>query len=173
MDTSIARRSNGKLIQAERGIDKTFPFFCPGCKQDVYAATEGKKQRLHFRHKSSNGSKGCSEPESYIHWITKELFAEHYKQTNIFHLSIEVLKKCVYVKYSSCHKTEQIKIDLKKIYSYVSVEEKAGSFRPDCLLYNDKGEKLFFEVCYSSKVSEDKINNGIPIIELYITNEKY
>jgi len=42
MDTSIARRLDGKLIQATQGIDKSLPFFCPGCKQEVYAATEGK-----------------------------------------------------------------------------------------------------------------------------------
>ena len=67
MDTSIARRLDGKLIQAAKDIDKSLPFFCPGCKQEVYAATEGKIQRPHFRHKSLDGSKGCTEPESYIH----------------------------------------------------------------------------------------------------------
>jgi hypothetical protein len=172
MDTSIARRSDGKLIRAAQGIDKSLPFNCPGCKQEVYAATEGKIQRPHFRHKSLDGLKGCSEPESYIHWVTKELFADNYEKVTSFYISLEILKTCIHAKYSSCQKTEQVKIDLKKIYPYIQVEEKEGSFRPDCLLFNDKGEKLFFEVCYSSRVSEDKIKSGIPIIELYTVNEQ-
>jgi len=172
MDTSIARRSDGKLIRAEQGIDKSLPFNCPGCRQEVYAATEGKIQRPHFRHKSLDGSKGCSEPESYIHWITKELFADNYEKITSFYISLDTLKTCIHAKYTSCQKTEQVKIDLKKIYPYIQVEEKEGNFRPDCLLFNDKGEKLFFEVCYSSRVSEDKIKSGIPIIELHTVNEK-
>jgi len=172
MDTSIARRSDGKLIRAKQGIDKNLPFNCLGCKQKVYAATEGKVQRPHFRHKSIDGSKGCSEPESYIHWITKELFADNYEKITSFYISLDTLKTCIHAKYSSCQKTEQVKIDLKKIYPYVQVEVKEGNFRPDCLLFNDEGEKLFFEVCYSSQVSEDKIKSGIPIIELHTTNEK-
>ena len=172
MDTSIARRSDGKLIRAEQGIDKSLPFNCPGCKQEVYAVTEGKIQRPHFRHKSLDGLKGCSEPESYIHWVTKELFADNYEKVTSFYISLEILKTCIHAKYSSYQKTEQVKIDLKKIYPYIQVEEKEGSFRPDCLLFNDKGEKLFFEVCYSSRVSEDKIKSGIPIIELYTVNEQ-
>jgi len=172
MDTSVARRSDGKLVRAACGIDKSLPFYCPGCKQEVYAATEGKIQRPHFRHKSLDGSKGCSEPESYIHWITKELFAENYEKITSFYISLDMLKTCIHAKYSSCQKTEQVKIDLKKIYPYVQVEVKEGSLRPDRLLFNDKGEKLFFEVCYSSQVSEDKIKSGIPIIELHTVNEK-
>ena len=40
------------------------------------------------------------------------------------------------------------------------------------MLFNDEGEKLYFEVCYSSQVSGDKIKSGIPIIELHANDEK-
>ena len=172
MVTSIAKYADDKLIRAKQGINKSLPFFCPGCNQEVYAATEGKIQRPHFRHKSIGEKKGCSEHESYIHWITKELFAEYYQEATSFYLIMDVLKICVHKKYTSCKKTERVKINLKKIYPHIKVEKKIENFRPDCLIFNDNGEKLFFEVCYSSKVSEDKINSGFPIIELYTNDEK-
>ena len=104
MDTSIARRLDGKLIQAAQGIDRSLPFFCPGCKQEVYAATEGKIQRPHFRHKSLDGSKGCTEPESYIHWITKELFADHFQNIESFLIDIPYHLTCNAT--GSCRKKE-------------------------------------------------------------------
>ena len=172
MDTSIARRSDGKLIRAKKGIDTSLPFFCPGCKQEVYAVVQEKVQKAHFRHKSAKNSKGCTQPESYIHWITKELFADNYNQVTSFYISLNVVKKCIRAKDNLCEKKEEVKIDLKKIYPYIKIEQKTNKFIPDCLLFNDNGDQLFFEVCYSNPVSEDKIKSGFPIIELEIKNEK-
>ncbi len=170
MDTSIARRADGQLIYAEQGIDKSLPFNCPGCKQEVYAATEGKVQRPHFRHKSINGSKGCSEPESYIHWITKELFADFFKSIDSLYIEIPYYLYCTASK--TCKKKSTYQLDLKEKFPYILVEEYHQGFRPDCMLYNDIGEKLYLEVKYTHAVSEEKIDTGMPIIELNISNEK-
>ena len=170
MDTSIARRLDGKLIQAARGIDKSLPFFCPGCKQEVYAATEGKIQRPHFRHKSLHGSKGCSEPESYIHWITKELFADHFKKIESFLIDIPYYLTCNAS--GSCKKKEVLSFDLKKRFPYIKVEEYDQGYKPDCILYNDAGEKLYLEVYYTHKTSDDKIALGLPIVEIEVHSEK-
>ncbi len=170
MDTSIARRSDGKLIRAEQGIDKSLPFNCPGCKQEVYAATEGKVQRPHFRHKSIDDSKGCSEPESYIHWITKELFADFFKKTESFVIDIPYYLTCNTS--GSCRKKEVHKLDLKKRFPNILVEAYDQGFKPDCMLFNDSGENLYLEVKYTHEVSREKIDLGVPIIEIAISSEK-
>lgn len=170
MDTTYARRADGKIIFAEQGIDKSLSFYCPGCKHEVYAATEGKVQIPHFRHKSINGSSGCSEPESYVHWVTKELFAEEYLKTNTFYLSLGTTEECVHD--SSCTRDTQHKINLKEKYPHIKVEKGHNGFRPDCLLYNDNGESIYFEVCYTSEVSVEKVNSGIPIIEASVYDHK-
>lgn len=170
MDTTYAKRSDGKLIKAKKGIDKSLSFFCPGCKHEVYAATEGRKQRPHFRHKSLNGQTGCSDPESYVHWITKELFAEQYQNAKEFYLSIGVQKKCVHD--PVCIKDELFQINLKEKYPYIKVEKNHNGFRPDCLLYNVNGDKLYFEAHYTNGISETKRESGVPIIEVKIYNEK-
>lgn len=172
MDTSIARRTDGKLIHAQQGIDKTLPFYCPGCQQEVYAATEGKIQRPHFRHKSSTESnlKGCSKPEHYIHWITKELFAEFYQDIDCLQIQISTTLFCAQTQ--TCVKDIVHEIDLKAKYPYILVEQYDKGFKPDCMLYNDFGENLYLEVKFTHAVSQDKIDTGIPIIELHVTTEK-
>jgi hypothetical protein len=170
LDTTYARRSDGQLIEAKRGIDKHLSFYCPGCEHEVYAATEGKKQRPHFRHKSLNGHTGCTEPESYVHWITKELFAEQYQNLDVFDLSIEIEKRCVHD--HECIQEEMHKLNLKEKYPYIKVEKHHNGFRPDCLLYNDNGDKLYFEAHYTSGISEAKRASGIPIIEVKVFNEE-
>jgi len=170
MDTLTARQ-DGKLIRAERGIDKTLPFFCPGCAQWVYAATEGKIQRPHFRHKSLSvrHKKGCSNPEHYIHWITKELFADHYREADSFRIEIPVTKHC---KQSGiCRTKSEQTVDLKKIYPHILVEAYDQNFKPDCMLYNDAEEVMYSEVKYTHAVSQDKIKSGVPIIEISASTE--
>ncbi len=172
MDTSIARQTDGKLIRAQKGINKTLPFFCPGCKQEVYAATEGGIQRPHFRHKSStaNNLKGCGEPENYIHWITKELFADFYRSANKFYIEVPTTLYCAETR--TCTKRYTHKINLKEKYPHILVEQYDQGFRPDCMLYNDTGENLYFEVKYTHAVSQEKIDTGVPIIELHVSTEK-
>jgi len=166
MNTTFARRADGKLIKAKKGIDRTLPFHCPGCKLEVYAATEGKKQRPHFRHKSLNGNTGCSEPESYVHWVTKELFAEEYQSLESFHLSISVQQQCI--QDSNCTKEKMVTIDLKERYPNIEVEKYDDGLRPDCMLSNDQGEKVYFEAHYTSRVTDTKRERGIPIIEVTV-----
>lgn len=46
---------------------------CPGCGEDLIAVNEGKVKGPHFRHTTSNCSVGGNY-ESYIHWLSKEVF---------------------------------------------------------------------------------------------------
>ncbi len=167
-NTLYARRADGKIIKAEKDIDISQSFSCLGCNKEVYAVIKYKKQIPHFRHNVS-GADGCNESESYIHYVTKELFAEHYAQAKVFYLETGIEKKCIHN--TDCKKTVHEKTNLKELYPHIKVEKSVEDFRPDCLLYNDNGEKIFFEVCYTSKVTDKKINSGVPIIELKVSNE--
>ena len=66
-------KSTGTLIDAadaENGLSCNC--YCKLCDEDMIAVNMGKKQRAHFRHdKNSN----CTATyETYIHWLTKEIF---------------------------------------------------------------------------------------------------
>jgi len=169
MDTTHARLSTGNIVKAYRGMIKDDAFFCLGCGEQLYAAT-GEKNKAHFRHNTLKGTKGCSNPESYAHWITKELFAEHYKNCTEFFLSIEISQKC---HYDNCEHIGEYIINLKDIYPQVKVEESYAGVRPDCLLYDetDESKRLFFEVLYTHPVDDAKIKLGYPIIEVKVINE--
>jgi len=169
MDTTYAKSSNGNIVKAHRGMIKEHPFFCLGCNERLYAAT-GEKNKAHFRHNKIKGHKGCNSSESYVHWVTKELFAEHYKKCTKFFLSIEVRQKCLH---DNCEYISEYIINLKDIYPHIKVEVSHAGVRPDCLLYNktDKDKILFFEVLYTHQVSEEKIKLGYPIMEVKVVNE--
>ena len=169
MDTTHARLSNGNIVKAYRGMVREDAFFCLGCGEQLYAAA-GEKNKAHFRHNTLKGTKGCSNPESYAHWITKELFAEHYRKSTEFFLSIAVRQRCFH---DTCEHIGEYILNLKDIYPKVKVEESYAGVRPDCLLYDEEDEKkrLFFEVLYTHPVSEEKIKLGYPIIEVKVFNE--
>jgi len=164
IDTTHARLSNGNIVEAYRGMLREQTFFCLGCGEKLYAAI-GEENKAHFRHYSLKKKKGCN-PESYVHRVTKELFAEHYKQCEKFFLSIAVKQKCYH---NTCNYIGEYIINLKDIYPLISVEKFYMGFRPDCLLFNESKEKvLFFEVLYTHPVSNEKIDTGHPIIEASI-----
>jgi len=172
-NTKYAKDINGNIIKAQKGINKNIRYFCGGCNQELYCATEGKKQYPHFRHKTINGKKGCGDSEGYIHWITKNIFAEYYKNISSFDIFVDVMKKCTNdYAVNLCKKQAAVRIDIKKQYPHITVEKYDDGLRPDCLLYDDIGNKLYLEICYSSPVSKNKIDRGLPIIELSVNNEK-
>jgi hypothetical protein len=172
MDTTYARLLDGTLIKATKGVDKNISFFCAGCGDELYAATEGNKQYPHFRHKtlSTGNKKGCGNPEHYIHWITKELFADYYRKTDCFLIEIPITRCCE--KSGKCRTESKHVVDLKKIYPHILVEAYDQNFKPDCMLHNDTKEVLYLEVKYTHAVSLDKINSGVPIIEISVSTEK-
>ncbi len=51
--------------------------YCDLCKGDLVAVNdEGNKQRPHFRHTAESNCAHNNSYESYIHWLTKEVFKE-------------------------------------------------------------------------------------------------
>jgi len=167
----------GKVVEAIRGLGKkskqfSLSYFCGGCKKRVFPYTDGEKQLPHFRHQRDEKSKiGCGNNESYIHWKSKESFAEFYKNTSEFELILDSKIWCNKAKTSNCFELRTEKINLKKHYPQINVEQRDGVFIPDCEIYNYRREKIYIEMKHKSGVSQKKIDSGIPIIEIHTFSE--
>ena len=165
-DTSFAKSEDGKIVHAQRGINRSRPFYCPACMQEMYAATEGSVQRPHFRHK--NGY--CSNSESYLHIVAKELFKMVFSSNTSFYLEIPYIATCI--RTGKCVRKSIETIDLKYYFSKIDIESSDGQWRPDCMLSNESGEKLFVEICHTHRVTDEKIATGIPIVEIIVESEE-
>ena len=172
--THFAKNNKDEIIEAIKGMTISSSLYCLGCGKKVQAyAINTKVQRTHFRHLKGigGGDGGCGESESYIHNLSKIRFAENYKNISIFNLYREIMLTCTQSKYPSCKKKSTEILNLKKMYPYIKVEKRDGSFIPDCLLYNNKNEKIYIEIKYKSSISDAKRDSGIPIIEIEVQKE--
>lgn len=158
-------------------MNKEQSFICLGCDEKVkaYAVySSGKRsQATHFRHTGNTGQEGgCGNYESYIHNYTKRKFAESYEYLERFELKRTIEIRCSQAKYDRCSSPVKDVVNLKERYPYIKIEKRDGSFIPDCLIFNDSGEKIYIEIKYESPVSEKKRNSGIPIIEIVVSTEE-
>ena len=176
--SAYAMDKNGNIVEATQGLGRKskelgLNYYCGGCKRIVFPYTEGKKQVPHFRHQKSQFNKlSCGNNESYIHWISKELFAYFYQETLEFELIIDSKMWCDKDKNYNAFETDKEIINLKNYYPSIIVEQKDGEFIPDCMVYNYKGDKVYIEIKHKSGVSQKKIDSGIPIIEINTFSEK-
>lgn len=153
-------------------------YYCPMCGTEMSAVLGDKRER-HFRHKGDS----CSY-ESYLHKITKlrikQLFDE---SAEPFEISYYVTKYCpneeCLLRRDDCgySRYERVleRINLKDYYNACEIEGVYKGFRADVMLINtDRPDRqpLFIEVAVSHKCTPEKINSGIRIIEISITNER-
>jgi len=97
--------------------------------------------------------------EHYLHNFAKKKFSEIYVSSRKFELTV-----------ASIYQNGYEVIDLKKLFPRIKVEEYDNSFVPDCLLFNDSGNKVYLEIKYKSAISEKKKLSGVPIIEIDVSN---
>ena len=175
INTRYAKGQDGTLVEAIKDMTIDQRFTCGGCSEEVraYAVnTQGpRSQTAHFRHIPNNQNKGCGDSESYIHWISKELFAEAYREAKSFIFKYKRFNRCKQAKDERCGKEVFHPVDLKLLFPYIKVEIRDGSFIPDCMIYNKNGEKVYIEIKYTSAVSQEKIKSGLRIIEIEVANE--
>jgi len=176
---ALSRETN-KLVNAKdvlHGED----CYCTECNGDLYAVNKEKIQRAHFRHKPDSNCKFKNNYESYIHWLTKEVFKEidtielpvistsdlgslkpifHKKLEAYFHannLSNEIsevdLHYMIIKSKVELQAKTKIKIDSCKIE--VPYKTKDGDIKVDVVLYIGNQE-LFIEPYFTSKIDEDK-----------------
>jgi len=173
-NTKWAKNELGEFVEAKKGMDKNHTFTCIGCHEAVGAyAINTKVQAAHFRHTGNTGTGGgCGNYESYIHNFSKERFMRSYKHSERFELRQRIQMRCIQSKYSQCTLFVDDAINLKERYPHIKLEPRDGSFIPDCLIFNDAGDKIYIEIKFKSPVSQKKIDSGIPIIEIEVHTEK-
>ena len=147
-------------------------YHCISCNNPIRPRSIKSDQRNqpHFYHLNKDNTSKCN-PESYIHNLSKRRFAKNYENILEFNLYREITLTCTQAKYPSCKKNFTEILNLKKMYPYIKVEKRDGSYIPDCLLYNDKNEKIYIEIKYTSSISDAKRDSGIPIIEIEVQKE--
>ena len=105
---------------------------------------------------------------------------EHYRNNKIS-LSVDFLQQsvcnsdeCPLGAKSPCEgSTRTGKFNLLPDYSKCTVEEydKDTGFRPDILLTNEQGDKVYVEILVTHEITQKKIDSGVPIIEIPIYDE--
>ena len=170
--TRYAKGKDGSLVEAKKGMSIDQSYTCAGCGEEVRAyAVNTKIQVAHFRHVEDSQNSGCGDSESYIHWTSKVLFAKVYRNAKSFIFKYKVFNSCKQAKDERCGKEILYPFDLKVLFPYIKVEKRDGSFIPDCMIFNNNGEKVYIEIKYLSAVSQEKIKNGIRIIEIEIKDD--
>ncbi len=155
---------------------------CPYCNNEMYPAI-GDIRAHHFRH---NGSE-C-EPDKYLHSTAEELFHAEFNKCLadntpfIIEYNTDVKcnlpYNCYYRDWNTkvckehCH---SIAVDLTKTYSRIEKEPcvRFGDHyrRPDLLLSNEDGDKLWVEIWVTHETAIDKRLDG-KILEIKIESEK-
>jgi hypothetical protein len=96
----------------------------------------------------------------------------NYKYSTLFELRQKLQIRCSQSKHNECTSFIDDVINLKERYPLIKLEPRDGNFIPDCLIYNDAGDKIYIEIKYKSPVSQKKIDSGTPIIEIEVDTEK-
>lgn len=141
---------------------------------------EGTKKRKHFAHKSNSNCSG----ENYIHKIWKRRIKKRFECQKDFIIKYVVVTPCEeimscpirkHVNNPKCNMIFPQEIDLKKEYDTCNIEFYYGGFIGDLALTDSKHpekEPLFIEIAYTHSCEPEKIDSGIKIIELKVSDDR-
>ena len=170
---SYANNSIGELIHissAQRGED----YFCPVCGE-LMTPHMGKVRRWHFVHKNV----GACSYESYLHKLAKIKIRQAFLSSEHFWLSYNAKAicscECPYIDSPKCEGEKPVTFDLRKFYDTCEIEASYHQYRADLLLtssVNSKIPPVLIEIMVTHKCTEDKINDGVRIIEVNIQSEE-
>ena len=161
-----------RIDEVTQDIRKLSTFICLGCGQEMEACL-GNKREHYFRHKNKEN---CSW-ESYLHKLSKMVLKARFEQQEQFLVHFNSVNTCEKIKicpFRRCKKEFVSELDLKEYYDTCEIEGSFRGFRADLLLTHSEhpGRALFLEVAVTHKCDEEKINSGIRIIEIDVTNEQ-
>lgn len=169
---SYANNSDGTLInisQANR-LDK---YYCPICGSQM-TPHMGKVRRWHFVHKNTDN---CAY-ESYLHNLAKHKIKEAFLLNEPFYISYNAPAicslTCPFVDSDKCMSEKPVKFDLRKYYDTCELEASYHNFRADILLASSlypKRQPILIEIKVTHECTEDKIKDGVRIIEVPIYSE--
>lgn len=151
-------------------------YTCIGCRKAVIPVL-GEIRQKHFRHYDENVT--CSK-ETYLHALAKSVIAvsharavrkgvPYWLRTSVKEFSIgsneDVKLTC---DHANCHHN----VDLARIYKTSIVEAGIGEFVADVLLtQSTDNSHILIEIVVTHKSKKEKIQSGLPIIEIAIQSE--
>lgn len=169
---SYAYNSNNELINVSIA-QRCNNYFCPICGE-LMIPHMGNKRRWHFVHKNIGN---CSY-ESYLHKLAKFKIKQAFLTSEHFLLSYNAKAicsiDCPFIDSPKCKGEKFVEFDLRKFYDACDIEAKYNNYRADLLLSSSKNSKLppvLIEIMVSHKCSNDKIQDGVRIIEIPIQSE--
>lgn len=178
---SYARGLNGKLVHITEALQGVV-YHCPECGNEMIPKM-GEINAHHFAHKVDCTCNG----ESYLHRVAKETFKKIYDQSADFILEYQTPTHCPYqldagsCKFANknCNSADATtrQLNLKQIFDQCLIEQPVndGQFYADILLRNSSAASdkvLLIEFYHTHKCSADKLNSGLPIVEIKISSEK-
>jgi hypothetical protein len=156
--------------------------YCGECKENLIAVNQEIKQKPHFRHAKNSKCKFIFNFETYIHWLTKEIFKninsmslpqiklgdldpvtqKHFNKKRLEFLKTnKILSKIknldenlIQPKAIMLQNVERIEIE--KFLTETVYDSKYGSVKPDIILYS-KNEILFVDPYLTSKIDDFKL----------------
>lgn len=170
---SYANNASGELVHINTA-KRNEEYLCPICGE-VMTPHMGKVRRWHFVHKNVGN---CSY-ESYLHKLAKLKIRQAFLSSEHFLLAYKAKAICSYdcpfIGSPKCDGEKSVEFDLRKYYDTCEIEASYNQFVADLLLTSSTNPKLppvLVEIMVSHKCSEDKINDGVRIIEIPIQSEE-
>ncbi len=176
-----ARNENGVLFNIETvtpDIRKTNNFYCIGCGCPMRAGL-GKINEHYFAHNTPE-SQGACNPETYLHRLGKRLFInlynKHKEEGSPFRIGIKRPSGCEkdicpYGFDDPCSGYIDDFLEILPRYNQCYEEEWDEGFKPDILLLDNSGERLYIEIAVTHPCSAEKLASNIPIIEFHVQTE--
>ena len=170
---SYANNSSGELINVSTA-QRSEKYFCPICGEPM-TPHMGQMRRWHFVHKNTGN---CSY-ESYLHQLAKIKIREAFLFSEHFFLSYKARAICSYecpfIGYPKCEGEKTVEFDLRRFYDNCEIEAPYHQYRADLILTSSTNPNLppvLIEIMVTHKCTEDKINDGVRIIEIPIQSEE-
>lgn len=146
-------------------------FLCISCGTPLKPRL-GPERAYHFAH----NEKGSCSVETYLHIAAEMIIKSRFDWCieNEAPFLIEAIKNiinCIGCE-KKCSWNFYKTYDLIKYFNQCIVEISDNGFRPDILLKGiERDKKLYIEICCTHKVTEDKLESKIPMIEINIESE--
>lgn len=170
---SYANNSSGKLINilsAHHGEK----YFCPVCGEPMIPHM-GEVRRWHFVHKNT----GSCSYESYIHKLAKIRIRQIFLSSEHFLLSYKAKAicsfNCPFINSPKCESEKPVEFDLRKYYDECEIEVPYYQYKADLLLKSSihpNRPPVIIEIMVTHKCTEDKIRDGVRIIEIPVSSEE-
>jgi len=155
--------------------------YCPNCKADLVAVNRRVKQSAHFRHDKESNCVLSLSFESYIHWLSKEIFKTidiiklppitfHHFDASPYRNPIIINKLNGYLEYAGINARfhaknfnllgrifqESSEIRIQTCYIEREYKTTVGDIRVDIVLLIE-GNELFVEPFFSNPIKSDKL----------------